>query len=334
MILIFLFLMSVVCGEEHSLILDENGCVRAFGGNNYGQLGIPAHPNQTCSVPLVIPMLEKVNIVEMDCGDYHCACIDNIGSIWMFGDNSKGQLGLGDKFCRRNPSIIPKFNNIVSVGCGIRSTIIITEDGRAYTFGENNRLELPIHNPEIYVPTIIPNVYNITSVAIGASHTLLLTTDGRLYVSGDNLMNQLGLEDITQTSPIIHPKFENILQICAMTNTSMVLDSSRKLYTFGSNQMGNLGCGSNRTSKVPVEVKPKNDNDDMIKRISCGYRHGLVLYESDELWSFGDNWYGQSGTGVQSCEFTPKKILDNVEVISSGGHLHNCKNIICSILIW
>lgn len=80
----------------HSLALDSQRNVWAWGDNKYGQLGINSY--QDAATPLKISGLS--NILELSAGgeDGHSIALDRDGKVWTWGSNRSGQLGrdLGD----------------------------------------------------------------------------------------------------------------------------------------------------------------------------------------------------------------------------------------------
>ena len=69
---------------------------------------------------------------------HHTAFITEKGSIYTFGSNHNGQLGLGNKIDSSSvPVQILGFNNIVQVSCGSAHTVFLTAEGKTYAFGGN-----------------------------------------------------------------------------------------------------------------------------------------------------------------------------------------------------
>ena len=55
---------------------------------------------------------------------YHTLALKNDGTVYSFGDNNYGQLGLGDNNDRLLPVQIPNINNIIQICAGNRFIII------------------------------------------------------------------------------------------------------------------------------------------------------------------------------------------------------------------
>ena len=94
---------AIACGYRHSLALDL--CCRAFawGYNNYGELGDGTTQNRG-SPTLVI----GGHVFDRLASTYgqHSAAIDTAGALYMWGDNSDGELGTGDITNRSSPTAV------------------------------------------------------------------------------------------------------------------------------------------------------------------------------------------------------------------------------------
>lgn len=77
--------MKVACGENHVIALDAKGDVFAWGGNQYGQLGLGDYKNR--SEPTKISAFKKMKIVDISAGNGFSAVLDDHGVVWTMGLN-------------------------------------------------------------------------------------------------------------------------------------------------------------------------------------------------------------------------------------------------------
>ena len=114
-------IVQVAAGHGFTLCLNKDGNVFSSGLDNRGQLGREYSMDfKSISMP------EKVMVVNA--GYAHCAAVTTTRKLYMWGANSEGQLGIGDKVDRRVPTLIDSFgwrSSIVNVSCGQYHTGIV-----------------------------------------------------------------------------------------------------------------------------------------------------------------------------------------------------------------
>lgn len=100
--------VSIVAGLEHAVVLLANNVVFAWGANDSGQvsplLGSETHIDASFRVD-GLPA-----IVEIAAGQNHSLAIDRNGTVWAWGGNASGQLGLGNAISPSVPTAIPGLN--------------------------------------------------------------------------------------------------------------------------------------------------------------------------------------------------------------------------------
>ncbi|XP_020103918.1 ultraviolet-B receptor UVR8 isoform X7 [Ananas comosus] len=129
--------VSIVCGGAHTLFLTESGRVFATGLNNFGQLGITSSKSHTLVPVEIFGLPEKV--VEISAGYHHSCAITDNGKLFVWGDNSSGQLGLGRK-AGKTVSSPTKVDCLVDVtvrmaALGAEHSIVVTDEGNVLSWG-------------------------------------------------------------------------------------------------------------------------------------------------------------------------------------------------------
>ena len=135
-------------------------------------------------------------------GRYHTLCITADGSLFSWGYNNYGQLGVGDTEGRRVPTLVTALQGkrVVHVAAGNHHTICSTADDSVFTWGggEGGKLGLGDDRSDRLMPTQVRGeLLNkaMVQVAAGDQHSACVTTDGSVYTWGDNEQNQLGVSD-------------------------------------------------------------------------------------------------------------------------------------------
>ncbi|KAK7757340.1 hypothetical protein SLS62_000352 [Diatrype stigma] len=94
---------DIASGMEHALLLTSKGRLFSAAAStsdfpSKGQLGIPGlawetRPQGPFDQPHEINMLKGHKIKKIAAGDYHSLALEDKGRVYVFGDNSSGQLG-------------------------------------------------------------------------------------------------------------------------------------------------------------------------------------------------------------------------------------------------
>lgn len=123
-------IIDIATGARHSIILDDNGRIFAFGDNSEGQCAIETGRSYE---PIEIHTRgllgeDKVKSRFIFCGDSHSAVLTDEGDMFVWGDNSAGRLGLASMSSIYRPTLVDDLmgRNITSIGLGGFFSIAIT----------------------------------------------------------------------------------------------------------------------------------------------------------------------------------------------------------------
>ena len=209
----------ISCGEVHSLALSENGDIYSWGGCSYGQLGhsyidiMPKDDNNKPFLPIpnIIESIREIKMIDIACGKYHNISIDNNGNIYSWGNGTYGQLGIGKNINELSKNedgfyyqAIPyklkdlKDKNIyiMKAACGNDHSLILSTEGKIYSFGANNYRQLGLDNnlnininisdniPYVDIPTCVEGIITdkiITYISCGNYSCMVLDSNNNLY---------------------------------------------------------------------------------------------------------------------------------------------------------
>ncbi|MHA6480896.1 RCC1 domain-containing protein [Paenibacillus sp. strain BS8-2] len=319
---------AVSAGINYSLVLTEDGDVYSFGSGANGRLGHGDTANR--AVPTKIAALDGENVVAIAAGTgsysqsqaAHSLALTSDGKVFAFGTGFGGQLGLGSTSNMLIPTEItgiagdPEF---VAIAAGGLHSLLLTDDGRVYSFGIGSSGQLGHGDGLNYqVPTLIASLTDVIAISAGFNFSLALKTDGSVYAFGAGTDGQLGLGTVTNHwLPTLITGLANVTAISAGYAYSLVLTDAEDVYAFGNNYGGRLGQGNDTNSAIPVQVPmPGGQN---IKAISAG-EHSLVLTEDQHVYAFGSGFQGQLGNGTQHNRMSPYAVslVSGVKAISAG----------------
>ncbi|KAI8520526.1 hypothetical protein Bbelb_002800 [Branchiostoma belcheri] len=254
-------------------------------------------------------------ICAVACGDEHTALVTENGRLYTFGSNDWGQLGLGHTKTAAKPSSVKslKHEKAKLVACGRSHTLVATEDGKLYAFGNNGESQLGVTSMQTSPsPVLVESMtaQNIIALSAGTDHSAALTGDGKVYVWGGGSEGQLGLgEDTTECSEPTLLDFDSkaISVSCGYYHTAVVTEDGN-LYTFGETEYGKLGLNNSDldSSDTPQKVTGIKEK---VKFVACGGGHTTAIAESGSVYTFGNGASGQLGHGNSLLESpTPHRV--------------------------
>ena len=87
---------------------------------------------------------------SISCGYFHTVSIKTDGTLWSWGYNPFGQLGLNNTTYYSSPKQVGALTNWLSVSCGYFHTVSIKTDGTLWSWGRNNSGQLGLGNTTNY----------------------------------------------------------------------------------------------------------------------------------------------------------------------------------------
>ena len=138
---------EIVCGQNYTFILKNDGSIWSCGYNNYGQLGLGTTEIDYNTFTKVTTNINN-DVKQIACGEHHTVILKNDGSIWSCGRNDTGQLGISGATDKNTfTQVITNINNDVKqVACGGYHTFILKADGSVWACGYNYHGQLGLNN--------------------------------------------------------------------------------------------------------------------------------------------------------------------------------------------
>ncbi|TXC75222.1 hypothetical protein FRC91_13245 [Bradymonadales bacterium TMQ1] len=191
----------------HACALLEDGALKCWGNNRYGQLGLGhTHHLGKAEVPANInPVNVGADVLDISAGKFHTCALLEGGQLKCWGRNQAGQLGqghtdnLGDNEHPADIKPIDVGDEVLAVSAGRSHTCALLPEGRARCWGWNEHGQLgyghtdTIGNDE--PPATAGDIDaggTIMQIDAGGLHTCALLEGGRVRCWGDNRFGQLG----------------------------------------------------------------------------------------------------------------------------------------------
>ncbi|XP_048826786.1 probable E3 ubiquitin-protein ligase HERC3 isoform X2 [Brienomyrus brachyistius] len=188
--------VQVACGDNHSVLLRQDGQIFTWGCNSSGQLGLGNR--EPSKMPQSLLGLAGIPLAQIAAGGDHSLALSVSGAVFSWGSNRRGQLGLGDVTDRDRPVPVRSLHGkkTIYISCGGEHTATLTQGGLVFTFGSGEFGQLG-HNSdrdELH-PRLVAELWGapVTQIACGRYHTLTYVTSLKtIYAFGHGQQGQLG----------------------------------------------------------------------------------------------------------------------------------------------
>ena len=262
--------------------------VFGLGGNDDGVCG--QGNNKRIEEPLIIRELSDKKVKEFFNGYNFVLCLTSDNKLLSWGRNDHGQLGIGCVNINRyyEPHFIRGINNkIVQICCGEGHSLVLTEEGVVYGWGDNRWGQTGVGQQSDKFITL-PQKWNIESKVIkihcSRYQSFAITECGRIYCCGRNDECQLGLS-LEKDECIYNPTLLDII------NVQNIITSKTNTY-FVSKEGDIYFCGfyyNNSQNEIYQQILLKIINMKNIKTLtSSNYRLNYLkcglIYDEDSIY--------------------------------------------------
>ena len=264
----------------------------------------------------------KGRAIKVQLGGYHSMLLDDLGKIYITGNNPFGLLGLGDTVDRDvfTEIILPEGTKIKDIAVSEYTSYALDEEGNLWAWGYNQSGQVGDGtNIDVNFPKIVETDVKVIEVSFLGLSAYIIKNDGKLYSSGSDQYGQLGLDlGVNDRNVFTHVPFfddKEIVDIRAGTSHVMVLTSEGDIYVAGYNLYGQLGIGNN----INVEEFEQNmviPAGKRAVRIFDSANTSFVELDDGQIWGCGRNQYGtlgfQSSYSVGGGSDLNKNFLTNI----------------------
>jgi len=242
-------------GTATTVAIKTDGTLWSWGSGMLGGLGL----GNTTSYSSPKQVGALTNWLKISVGiNGSSLAIKTDGTLWSWGQNTSGQLGLGDTVNRSSPVQVGTLTNWKEVSSASASVMAIKTDGTLWAWGDNNSGQLGLGDSgsgtQRSSPVQVGTLTNWLKVAGGYYNVLAIKTDGTLWAWGRNVNGQLGLGDTSnRSSPV---------QVGVLTNWaeaaggfhSIVVKTDGTIWGWGLNSNGQLGLNNITSYSSPKQI--------------------------------------------------------------------------------
>jgi alpha-tubulin suppressor-like RCC1 family protein len=255
----------------------KDGTVWAWGLNKDGQLGIGKTSE---AEPKPVKVQGLTDVVEVAAGWRHSLALRRDGTVWAWGNNDHGQLGITP-----NPLVpypVRGLTDVVAIRAGRDTSYALRRDGTLWAWGSGEWGRLGVGDfADRPLPTQVQELSGIKALPkgiFGDGVAAVQKEDGTVWVWGNNAHGLLGTG-----------------QGCA------------RWYD---------GWGWNQGQPTPVQMEGLKD----VAQLAVGGRHFVALLKTGEVVAWGLSHRGQAGVFNERCApITKIPDLRDVVRIQAGG---------------
>eukprot|EP00658_Telonema_sp_P-2_P066564 TRINITY_DN55557_c0_g2_i2.p1 TRINITY_DN55557_c0_g2~~TRINITY_DN55557_c0_g2_i2.p1 ORF type:complete len:220 (+),score=53.12 TRINITY_DN55557_c0_g2_i2:408-1067(+) len=216
----------------------------------------------------------------------HTVVLSEAGDAYSFGYGFEGALGHGSKDSQKLPKKLdlPENAIIKQAACGRNFTLLLTDDGTVFAFGDDGYGQLGLGRSERYVRTPQKVQYlareEIVSVFAGENHSAALTSSGELYLWGYNASGQLGngsIHDLVVPTKLDLPNHAKPVDVSLGGHHTFVRAATGEVYVFGRGREGQLGISASGESVAAYRNTPVVLPSTSVVQVTAGGDHSGAL---------------------------------------------------------
>ena len=256
-------------------------------------------------------------------------------TLWGFGNNQFGSLGIGSTVNRSSPVQIGALTNWKEISSSYATTIGVQENGTIWFWGRDisGNSGIPVGN-SASAPTQIGTLSNWSSISISPAHSAAVKTDGTLWTWGDNYHGGLGANNIIpRSSPAQVGSLTSWSKVSAggylnytgdPNGFTMAIRTNGTLWSWGLNSriiapiipIGILGLNNTTLRSSPTQIGSLTD----WQNVACGGAHTVAIKTNGTLWIWGAAEFGRLGLNDLIFRSSPTQVglLTNWNNISTG----------------
>lgn len=201
--------VGVAAAPNHSLAVTKDGILFAWGSNRFGQLGESSNNGGNCrSLPRRVEDMKNIPCIAVAAGEKHSVSLSRKGEVYVWGDNTAGQLGVPRRTGIQKVQRVETLWNgtqpkiAIAIAAAEQSTLVltcplrgVTQVNGIYSWGHGSHVPIKVHfenntrgNDEqerrkSFLSTS-RRVVNPVAIASAKYHNVCTTSDGHVYTWG------------------------------------------------------------------------------------------------------------------------------------------------------
>lgn len=290
---------TIEVGETFSLVVNSKNKVFTWGLNQEHLLGVRASECRG----LFKQIQEEIGPTRLKMiavADDHALALDHDSDVHVWGDNTRGKLGVGieDQIVYPIKLLTVPKGQIEYIATKGNTSVALTSSGEVIVWPverKTSKNSEKISGGNLPMQLNMPSCQAVTKVSCGYNFVMFVGSNGVLYGMGDNQYGQLGLGDQEpkeRPEPVeyFRAKGEKCVQVSCGFKHVVFLSGLGRVYTWGSGHFGQLGNGNYADVSLPTEVHFEvNEYGLRMNQIQAGMRSSYAFTEDHRLLCWGTN---------------------------------------------
>jgi alpha-tubulin suppressor-like RCC1 family protein len=318
--------LAIGAGATHSLaVVGATREVWAWGSNTWGQLGsgLQGKPGEGVANPQ--PAIGIRGADQVAGGDIHSIARTTDGRVWGWGYNTEGQVGNGDLTPPNvgilRPTLLTGITGVSAIDAGGQSSIAEKPDGSVWMWGSNQLGTCGVNGRvDPRVPTQVVNLPGAVAISVGGKFAMALapprSTSGVLVVGDPRADTSTPVP-----RPSVHPAagLTDVAMLAAGWHHALALDAQHRIWAWGDNTSGQIGLPG-APGDAPALVDVPLEGAAGFVQVVARANQSFALRSDGAVFAWGDNTYGQLGTGDTTSLGTPTRVsgLTDVLLLAAG----------------
>jgi alpha-tubulin suppressor-like RCC1 family protein len=271
--------------------------------------------------------VDITNVVGVQAGTHSSIALKADGTVWTWGSNSVGQLGITNITGSLEPAQVD-IANVIDISLVDKHVLALKSDGTVWAWGLNDYGQLGIGSDQNQdSPVEVSNIDNAVDIFAHSWHSGALLSDGTVMTWGRNQYCQLGIGNYTGSMVPVQvlknddSSLDNVKRIDTGSRHSVALLTNGTVMAWGDNYYGQIG--DNTTTDRCKAVSVPNLED--VREITARGWSTLALKSDGTLMAWGSNRSGQLGLGdSQGGYYKTPQTIQNLDYISKLGDGWDC----------
>jgi len=298
-----------LAGEWSYYLAPVKGYLYTWGTNQDGQLALNDRTNRSSPTQVGTNTTWGFLCRGQD-GFHHTGAIKTDGTLWMWGQNTDGELGFNSRADHRSsPAQLGTDSTWARLVTGGKENCMATKtDGTLWAWGSNasgglgqNQNYTHVRSSPVQIGTGTDWGTETAKISSGFYTNFAIKTDGTLWSWGYNSDGQVGQNQgggfISSPTQIPGTTWDKLA--VQNYNHTAAIKTNGTLWTWGEGQYGQLGNNQNenntRRYSSPIQV-PGTTWASITAHASCMY----AVKTDGTLWTWGRNHEGQLGINLGS----------------------------------